>query len=561
METTQLSPEAAPEKAASPSPAAGGGKPAPFKLKKKRKWLKRLIILAVLAAAAAVFFLVIRPRLGGGGNAVSSSYLPLKVTRQDLEVSVSGTGTIQPNDSYNAVPLVKGEVLEAPFEEGDTVQKGELLFRIDAKDVENKIQQAQLALQQAQVTYNNLLKTRSDNNTDRTITAPATGIVEKLYVEKGDSITTGTPIADLLDRTHLKLVLPFHSADAASLFVGQSAAVTVDGTLETVRGTVDFISAADEVGAGGALVRQVTILVTNPGALSDSSSGTAVIGSAACSASGTFQYVTSKKILAKATGDLDYLYVKEGDLVGAGQTLGVIAATDMDTQIENARIAVDNAKLTLQSAQDSLDDYSITSPIAGTVIEKNYKVGDNVDPTASTTTKYMAVIYDLSRLTFDMNIDELDISKVQVGQTVNITVDALDSRAFTGHVDKISVNGTTKDGSTTYPVTVVVDDPKDLLPGMNVSATILSQTIPDALCIPVDAVSRGNTVTVADPGALSEDGSGVVDTGKLRQVQVTLGPSNDQYIQVLDGLSEGDVVVIQNASSNIYDQMKQREDK
>ncbi|MCI2106380.1 MAG: efflux RND transporter periplasmic adaptor subunit [Intestinimonas sp.] len=554
METTQLKPEANPEKPASPTPAAGGTAHAPFKPKKKRKWPKRLIIFAVIAAA--VFFLFIRPRLNSSGSSVLSSYLPTEVIRQDLTVSVSGTGTIQPNDSFKATPLVKGEILEAPFEEGDTVHKGDLLFRIDAKDVENQIQQAQLSLQQAQVTYNNLLKTRSDNNTDRTITAPATGVIEKLYVNQDDSITTGSTIADLLDRTHLKLVLPFHSADTANIYIGEPAAVTVDGSLETVQGTVDFISAADEVGAGGALIRQVTILVVNPGALSDSSSGTAVIGSSSCSASGTFQYITSKKILAKTSGNLDHLYVKEGDLVGSGQTLGVIAATDMDAQIENARIAVDNAKLTLQNAQDSLDDYSITSPIDGKVIEKNYKVGDNIDTSASTTTTYMAVVYDLSRLTFDMNIDELDISKVQVGQTVNITVDALDSRSFTGHVDKINVNGTTKDGATTYPVTIVVDDPQDLLPGMNVSATIISETIPDALCIPVDAVARNNMVTVADPGALSEDGSGVVDSSKLREVQVTLGRSNDQYIEVLDGLSEGDVVVIQNVSSNFYDQMR-----
>lgn len=162
------------------------------------------------------------------------------------------------------------------------MNKGDLLFRIDAKDAENSIQQLELTLRSAQLTLNDLLKTQSDNQKDRNIKSGADGVITKLYVEQGDMVTVGTLVADVLDRDRMKLTVPFHAADAAAFYVGQTASVAVDGTAETMSGTVDSIAATDEVGPGGTLVRQVTILVSNPGALSETSRGTASIGNSAC---------------------------------------------------------------------------------------------------------------------------------------------------------------------------------------------------------------------------------------------------------------------------------------
>ena len=111
--------------------------------------------------------------------------------------------------------LVSGEILEAPFEEGQTVHKGDVLFRIDASSVENNIQQLQLNVQSAQLALDDLLETQSDNQKNRNVTAEDGGIITELYVEQGDAVTVGTVIADVLDRDHMKLEVPFHSADAA----------------------------------------------------------------------------------------------------------------------------------------------------------------------------------------------------------------------------------------------------------------------------------------------------------------------------------------------------------
>ncbi|MGN8896204.1 HlyD family efflux transporter periplasmic adaptor subunit [Flavonifractor sp. HCP28S3_F3] len=535
MEATQTKPAA---------PAAEPEKQAPqFKApKKKRKWVKRLVIILVIVALLA--FLLSRC-MGAGQQFLSSAYLPYTAEMRDMTVSVSGTGTIEPIQSYKVTTLVSGEILEAPFEEGQTVQKGDVLFRIDARDLESNIQQLQLNVRSAQLALDDLLKTQSDNQKDRNVKAEDAGVITKLYVDQGDSVTVGTVIADVLDRDHMKLKVPFHSADAKSFYIGQSATVTVSGTAETITGTVNEIAATDEVGPGGTLVRQVTILVNNPGVLSETSQGSASVGGAACASGAAFTYASSAQITAKASGDLDTLSVKEGDRVTEGQVIGVISEADLDTQIENARISLENAQLSLKNAQDKLEDYTITSTITGEVIEKNLDVGDNINGMSSSgsTVTYPAVIYDRSELTFDMDIDERDISKIQVGQKVEITADALDSQSFTGVVDKVNINGTTVNGNTSYPVTIKVDGaPEELYPGMNVSAKIIVEEAGNVLTLPVEAVERGDTVLVALPGCLDENGV-ISDLSATEERQVTLGRNDDNYIEIVDGLEEGDVVV------------------
>ena len=429
--------------------------------------------------------------------------------------------------------------------EGQTVHKGDVLFRIDASDVENNIEQLQLNVQSAQLALNDLLKTQSDNQKDRNVKADDAGVITELHVDRGDSVTVGTVIADVLDRDHMKLKVPFHSADASGFYVGQAATVTVNGTAETVSGTVESIAATDEVGPGGTLVRQVTILVNNPGVLSETSQGTASVGGAACASGSSFTYASSSQITAKAAGDLDVLNVKEGDRVSKGQVIGVISEADLETQIENARIALENAQLSLKNAQEKLEDYTITSTIDGEVIEKNLDVGDNISGLSNSgaSVTYPAIIYDRSELTFDMDVDEKDISKIQVGQKVEITAGALDDQSFTGVVDKININGTTTSGHTSYPVTVKVEgSPEALYPGMNVSAKIIVEEVGSVLALPVEAVERGNTVLVAKEGCLDENGV-IKDLSAAEERQVTLGRNDDEYIEIVDGLEEGEVVL------------------
>ena len=527
METTQTVPEsnlttAGPE--TEPAPLWTGPK-------KRRKWIKRVLVIA--AVLALLFWIVVRPMLGGTA-AVSGAYQTAQVQRQDLTVSVSGSGTVTPIESYQVSALVTGEILESPFEDGDQVEQDQLLYRIDPGSAQTALQQAQLSVQQAQMNYDTLASSLQ-------VKAIGGGVVQTLHVQEGDLVSAGTAIADITDTASMTLTVPFQSADAANISVGQAAQVTLSGTLETLPGTVESVASADQVGNGGALVRQVKIRLTNPGALTETTSATARVGTYACAAGGTLSPQLRQTITAAASGEITNLNVSVGSRVSAGAVLATIGGESAENSLADAALAVQNAQLSLQSAQEALDSYTITSPISGTVIEKNLKAGDQLNGGDSGA---MAVIYDLSQLELQMDVSELDIGQIQPGQTVEITAEALPGQTFTGVVEKVSVNGTTTDGFTTYPVTILLSEYGDLNPGMNVSADIIVECSENVLCVPAAAVNSDGTVLVAGEGAFAEDGVTIADPSKIESRPVTLGRGNQDFVEITSGLEEGETVLL-----------------
>lgn len=527
METTQIAPET------TQTPAAPETEPAPLWTgpKKRRKWIKRVLVIA--AVLALLFWIVVRPMLGGTA-AVSGAYQTAQVQRQDLTVSVSGSGTVTPIESYQVSALVTGEILESPFEDGDQVEKDQLLYRIDPGSAQTALQQAQLSVQQAQMNYDTLASSLQ-------VKAIGGGVVQTLHVQEGDLVSAGTAIADITDTSTMTLTVPFQAGDAAHISAGQTAQVTLSGTLETLSGTVESVASADQVGNGGALVRQVKIRLTNPGALTETTSATARVGTYACAAGGTLSPQLRQTITAAASGEITNLNVSVGSRVSAGTVLAAIGGESAENSLADAALAVQNAQLSLQSAQEALDSYTITSPISGTVIEKNLKAGDQLNGGDSGA---MAVIYDLSQLELQMDVSELDIGQIQPGQTVEITAEALPGQTFTGVVEKVSVNGTTTDGFTTYPVTILLSEYGDLNPGMNVSADIIVERAENALCVPAEAVNSDNTVLVAGEGAFAEDGVTIADPSKIESRPVTLGRGNQDYVEITSGLEEGETVLL-----------------
>ena len=118
-------------------------------------------------------------------------------------------------------------------------------------------------------------------------------------------------------------------------------------------------------------------------------------------------------------------------------------------------MAVESAQLSLRRAQEALEDYTITSPISGTSSRRTSRRGNKMDGMEAGA---LAVIYDLSALELELRVSELDIGAVQPGQEVVITAEALPGETFTGRVERVSINGSTADGFTTYPVTILLEN-------------------------------------------------------------------------------------------------------
>ena len=606
------------------------------KKRKKRKGKSGRIVIVLIVVLAALLggFFLYKKKTSSQKSQGDQSVSTATVKRTDISSELTASSSLSPKDTYEVTSLVEGEVIEANFEEGDVVEKGQILYRIDAASMDSDLSSAETSLQRAKESAQTAQSdyaeeiARIAGNTYR---STASGYIKTLYIKEGDKVNNGTKIADLYDDSVMKITVPFLSGEAAEINVGDEAAVTLEDTGEQISGTVTVVSSMEETLSGGRLVKNVTVEVSNPGGLTTDTAASVTVDGFVCSAEGTFAAKTETTLSVEISGnkslEIENLLIHEGSYVEKNSELFQVTTKTAEEYLKEFKDAVEsaddnleNAENKLSNTQDSVDDYTITAPISGTVITKNAKVGDKISKSSSGTTT-MAVIYDLSTMTLEMSVDELDVSSIKVGQSVEITADAVEGETFTGTVTNVSLQSSYSNGVTNYPVTVTLDDTGSLLPGMNVDAKIILDSSENALVIPASALMRGNRVYVKkssdstentdtqrngssdnagdadserknpgdgtqnadsadrqpDAGAEasgSSKGSGTDNSssksngsGKsgssnvpdgFEAVQVTTGIINDDYVEILSGLSEGDEVYISSdsGSSTQTDQMQ-----
>ena len=531
-----------------------------FQDKKKGKGKKPVKLIAILVIIAVILVALIATKQAKSKAAAAEANVQktATVTRQSITSELSSSGTLKAKDTYSITSLVEGEVLEANFEEGDQVEKDQVLYVIDNSSAQTQLTNAQNALERAQKKlanaqddYNEALSDYSGN----TYKATESGYIDDLAISVGDKVSGGTKLADIYSDDVMEIRIPFLSGEAAQIGVGNAAILTLSDTGEQLSGTVKAVANREQTLSGGRLVKYVTITVNNPGGLTEEMSATAQIGEFIGSEDATFKADVNTTMTADLNGsvEVEALLVNEGDYVTKGTSLFRMTSDSAEDLIQNysdaldsAQSSLENAESSLENAQDSYDNYTITAPISGQVITKTYKVGDTIAKNTSTTTT-LATIYDLSGLTFEMSIDELDIQKVKVGQSVSVTADAFEGETFTGTVTNVSLESTYSNGVSTYPVTVTMDEVGDLIPGMNVDGEIILDQADDVLTIPVDALMRGNQVYVKDDSV--KEAQGPVPAG-FKAVTVETGLTNDSYVEITSGLEEGQEVYVAESSTS-----------
>jgi HlyD family secretion protein len=503
-------------------------------LSKKKKIIAIVVIIVIIAAA------VKSCGLGEKTAENTSTYTFDTAVRTSIIESLSGTGTLEPADKYTVTTLLKGDILTDSFEEGDIVEADQVLYQIDSSDMQTTIERAEISAKSAQRSYETAVKDLDNLN----VKTKVGGVVTDVLVEVGDQVSAGQEIAKVRDSATMTIELPFPADEADTFYIGQSAQVTLYGSFETLSGKVESISGASEVQAGNKIVKNVTINVENPGAISEEQIATAEVGTSGSTQSGKFKYNENRSVNAEVSGEVVAIVNDEGSEVSSGSTIIRLESDNVTNSVQSASDSVKDAQLSLENQYETLEDYTIKSPIKGTVIEKKKKAGDTIDSNAE-----LCTIYDLSYLKMTMNIDELDISKVKVGQEVTVTADAVQGQTFKGKVTKINMAGTTTNGVTTYPIEVQIEDTEGLLPGMNVSTEIIVNQVEDVVAIPVGAVVRGDKVLVKTGNTSTDDPT--VPAG-YEYVNVETGVSNDQYVEIKSGINEGDeIAYIFSASANM----------
>lgn len=196
---------------------------------------KRAAILccAVLIGASGVVYAL---KVSGSSNEVI--YTPYILDTGSITTSISGSGTLTAAKTYTLTANVKGEVLSDDFEIGDSVSEGQVLYELDNSDAVEELNNTSLSLKQQQLTT----QQAQTALTNLTITAPLSGLVSEVYVKVGESVNSGTKIAEIVNNEDCTLRLQFNASDIDSIKINDTAAVYLLSSGETVSGTVSKIN-------------------------------------------------------------------------------------------------------------------------------------------------------------------------------------------------------------------------------------------------------------------------------------------------------------------------------
>ena len=310
------------------------------------------------------------------------------------------------------------------------------------------------------------------------------------------------------------------------------------------------------------------------------------------SATGTIRPVDSVEVSSKITARIKSVLVKENDVVKAGQTVAILDGKDYEAtkdqasykvantrskynraeylysigakskeELEDAEYDYDTAESSLSKTESDLAETVITAPMDGIVVGEPKTAGTMAVQGNSNPTVIMTIA-DLSRKQILAKVDETDIGSVRVGQKATFTVDTYTGRTFTATVSKISQTDVTNSWNTNssnsssssssasviyYYVVLDVDDPDNLLlPAMTARVEIVTDEKENALAVPISALKTDSTGSYV---MAQLEGAGKDGTSQEKRY-VTTGIYSDEYVEILDGLSDGDRLAISYKSKS-----------
>ena len=270
----------------------------------------------------------------------------------------------------------------------------------------------------------------------------------------------------------------------------------------------------------------------------------------------------AKAMYDNASNELKYqesVYNRQNELYKKG----IITQTDYDLALYNYNNAKGNVvqrKADLDKAKTNLGYAEIYSPISGVVLSRAVDEGQTVAASLNTPTLF-TIARDLKEMQVEANVDEADIGQVKMDQRVTFTVDAFPGEEFDGKVTQVRLNPTTSSNVVTYTVVIKADNPElKLMPGMTATITIFTKELQNIVVLEAKAANakieiplveqyykqQGKTFdfrSFGPPPMKNQKVVWVVKNGELERREVKLGISNGVFVEVIDGLAEGDHVL------------------
>jgi HlyD family secretion protein len=515
------------------------------------------VILIVLAGVGTAAYL----RFAARPAAAASANLPTAtVQRGTLVATVNAAGNVNAAQDVVLNFQQSGTVQKIDVQVGDTVKAGQVLAELDTANLTLQLKNAQVNLKIAQ---DKLAQTKAPATADSVANARAqvqsaqAGVVSAQAAYKAAMQSSGTSnsqlagVAAALDKAQAAL----GQAQAAYDKVASRPDVAMTSQALTLQSATDDYNVAK--------ANFDTLAATNG---SDTASKVAAAKS---------QLQQTESQLAQAKNNLDTL------LVGPDATA-----------LDIARSAVDQAQIAEQQAELNLKQAQIAAPFDGVVTAVNIAPGQN----ASTSGQGAIQLADLNHLEIVVNLAETDVNRVKVGEDAQITLDALPNATLQGKVIQIAPAGVLTQGVVNYPVTIQLTDPsRGVKTGMTANLNIIVQQRDNVLMVPnraVKAAAAGAAANLAagaapNSGAASGQSGGangarngsqsdqrngagggqnggfggtgrrptrqqfvtVLQGGQPVQVPVQTGLSNDTMTEIVSGLNEGDIVVLNTTTT------------
>ncbi len=332
------------------------------------------------------------------------------------------------------------------------------------------------------------------------VKSKASGIVKKLYVDYGDKVKKGQVLAEL-DREEIQARV-------------DQARAQLEASMASLNGTRADLERAKVDAEGPDVPLLKRAYVRAQGMAKEG----VVSASALDDAQKNYEMSLNKQNVSKA--QLQVLQAKIGQAQG--------------------QMAQDRANL--KQLEEQLGYTTIESPLDGIVLSRDVEIGDAVSSilVLGSTATLVMTLGDTSEVYVKGKVDESDIGKVYLGQPARIKVESFKDKTFTGKVTKISPMGVEKDNVTTFEVRVSINNPEGVLKAMmTANAEIILEEHKGVLQIPEGSIiydkDKKASVEVPDPKAKE---------GK-RKLAVNIGISNGAKTELLQGLKEGDQVVLQ----------------
>lgn len=332
------------------------------------------------------------------------------------------------------------------------------------------------------------------------VKSKASGIVQKLLVDYGDTVKKGQVLAELDKQQILAQV----NQQRASLEAAEAAGRAAEADLERAK--------VDAEGPDVPLLKRAY----------ERAQGMAKDG------------VVSASALEDAQ--------KNYELALNKQQLGKANVISSAAKLRQAQAQVSQAKAQLEEKEEEYRNSTIVAPLDGMVLSRDVEVGDAVSSilVLGSSATLVMTLGDIHEVYVKGKVDETDIGKVYIGQPARIKVESYKDRTFVGKVTKISPMGVEKDNVTTFEVRVSIDNAKgELKSQMTANAEIILEEHKSVLMIPEGSLiydkDRKASVEVPDPNG--KDGK--------KKISVTVGISNGSKTELLSGLKEGQQVILQ----------------